>query len=372
MKKDDNSIKQWAGGVFNNHIILEDMQEIYERDLDWAKLQDKTVLITGAYGMLASYLAFFLIYLNRYHGMNITIIALGRSERKARAVFKDCFHDKHFIFRTDNISKPIRDMPPADYIVHAASLARPEYYSKVPVEVAEPNVLGTYYLLRYAAEVSCEAFLYFSSGDIYGKISSAVHITEDMAGCVNPLDVHSCYGESKRMAETWCKAFYLEYQVPVRIARIGHTYGPTMDIDHDSRVFAAFMRDAVTQKDIIMLSDGSSKRPFCYIADAVSAYLLLLLKGINGEAYNVCNTEQFISIRQLAEIVAGLQPELALQVKYQQRQSDDSYVENHDNKENRPVEHKLKQLGWECHYDVKEGFGRCLAYFKEIRNKEEG
>lgn len=365
----ENNIKVGRGGVMEDPIIMADMQDIYDRDMEWKRLQNKTVLITGAYGMLASYLVFFLIYLNRYHGMNISIIAIGRSESKAKAVFKDCFYDKAFTFRTDNILEPIKDMPPADYIVHAASLAQPRYYSKSPIEVAEPNVLGTYYLLQYAAKISCQAFLYFSSGDVYGKIVSAACITEDMAGCVNPLDVHSCYGESKRMAETWCKAFYLECNVPVRIARIGHTYSPTMDIDNDSRVFAAFMKNVVEQKDIVMFSDGSSKRPFCYIADAVAAYLLLLLKGKDGEAYNVCNTEQFISIRQLAEIVAGLQPELGLQVICKQRRMDDTYVENHDNKENRPVEVKLRELGWECHFDVKEGFGRCFTYLKSIQTR---
>lgn len=348
----------------NHPIIYEDMENIYNRNINWLKLKEKTVLITGAYGMLASYIVFFLVWLNEVHKMSIHIIAVGRNEEKAQKCFSDFWKKPYFDFRTDNIAEPIRNMPQVDYIIHAASLASPHFYSVCPIEVAEPNAVGTYQLLKFAVETRCKGFLLFSSGDIYGRTENISEITETTVGKLDPLAVHSCYSESKRMAETWCQSYYREKGVPVKIARIGHTYGPTMDIQNDPRVFAAFMKAAVEGKDIIMYSDGKAKRPFCYIADAVAAFMLLLLHGESGEAYNVCNTEQFMSIKEVAEIVANLQPELNLKIVIKKREKSDGYVENNDNRENKPIEKKLKAIGWGCHYNAKEGFGRTLKFLK--------
>lgn len=115
-------------------------------------------------------------------------------------------------------------------------------------------------------------------------------------------------------------------------------------------------------KDIIMLSDGSAKRPFCYIADAVAAFILILLKGENGQAYNMCNTKEFLSIKELADLMTKLRPELGLKVICKKRRNDDNYLENVLNKSNKPIEIKLKMLGWECQYDSFSGFNNVLKY----------
>ena len=287
-------------------IIREDLEKLYTRDYQWSLLKNATVLVTGGYGMIASYVVYYLIYLNEEHDMNIKIVCQGRNREKMAQRFSN-YRDKSYFFEEYfDLNEKIEIIHRADYIFHAASLANPSYYQKNPIEVEEPNAVGTYFLLKYARECEVKGFLYFSSGDVYGKMGEqGVDITEDMYGIVDPLDMHSCYGESKRMGETWCVSFYREHGVPVKIARIGHTYGPTMDIYNDPRVFASFMRDVIEGRDITMLSDGSAQRPFCYIADAVAAFFLLLFKGRDGEAYNVCNTEAFISIAMLAETLVS-------------------------------------------------------------------
>lgn len=108
-----------------------------------------------------------------------------------------------------------------------------------------PNVIGTYHLLNLATEKKVKGFLLFSTGDIYGTIDKKV-ITEDDYGVMDTLDIHNCYSESKRMAETMCKSFFVQYHVPIKIARIAHTYAPTMDIDHDPRVFASFVKNIIS------------------------------------------------------------------------------------------------------------------------------
>lgn len=345
-------------------IVRNDMENIWRRDyLNLKSLDGKTVLITGAYGMLASYIVYLLMFLNIEKGIHVHVIAQGRREDPARLKFGVFWEHPDFTFTSvDLLSNWDMDIS-IQYIIHAASLASPQYYEIKPVEVIEPNVIGTWQILRLARRCGAEKVLYFSTGDVYGKVADARSITEETIGCMDPLDTHSCYGESKRLGETLCAAFYREYGVRTVIARIGHTYGPTMDIENDPRVFSSFMRCAVHEKPIVLHSDGVARRPFCYIADATAAFMLLLQKGESGEAYNVTNTEQFLSIRELAQIIANL-PDKMLDVTYLERSVEDAYLNNPYNQVNCPVENKLRALGWLPEFDAKQGFERVYRCLK--------
>lgn len=346
-------------------IIDADMENIWRRPyLDWNRLANKTVFVTGAYGMLASYVVYLLMYLNEKKGISVRVIAQGRHESKAREKFGLFWNHPDFSFTSVDISESLSSFDtPIHYIVHAASLASPQYYETKPVEVIEPNVIGTWHLLHLAKQYDCEGFLFFSTGDIYGKVENADMIEEHTIGYIDPLDSHSCYGESKRLGETLCKAFFKEHGIRTVMARIGHTYAPTMDVEHDPRVFASFMKCALQGKSIVLHSDGLAKRPFCYVADATAAFMLLLLNGEGGEAYNLTNTNQFLTVRELAEIIARI-PERPLDVVYLQRSEGEAYLNNPYNKMNCPVETKLKSLGWTAEFDVRQGFERVYRYFK--------
>ena len=350
----------------NSPVLEEDMQDIYARGLDWQKLRGKTVLLTGATGMLASYVAFFLVYLNEYKALDVRLLLHVRSEEKARARFGDYVEKPYISLVRHDLKEPWQMAEGVDFIIHAASLASPKYYETMPVEVAEPNVLGTYNLLRLAREKGVESLLFFSSGDVYGKLAEgAGEIHEGDCGAADPLDLISCYGGSKRMGETWCRLFFVEYGVPAKIARIAHTYAPTMDMEADPRVFASFMKCVRDGTDIVMHSDGSARRPFCYIADAVAAFFLVLFEGAAGEAYNVSNDRAFLSIRELADVLVQLRPELGLKIVAKERPKDAAYLENNFNKANRPSADKLRALGWQCRYDAAQGFARVWQHISD-------
>ena len=349
-------------------IIKEDMEDIFNRRLDWQRLDGKTIYISGAYGMLASYIVYFLCYISEYKGIKVNIIAQGRSLEKAQERFGFLLEKEYFHFISEEICKEISYDGPVDYIIHAASPANPRLYTTNPVEVLEPNILGTNYLLKLAKEKDVEGFLMFSTLDVYGKVDVSKKIDEKTIGMVNQLDNHSCYSESKRMAETLCYCYFSEYNVPVYILRIAHTYGATMDIQNDPRVFASFMKCLIDNKDIEILSDGKSKRAFCYIADAVAAYFTVLLNGEKGEAYNICNSSEFISIRELANIVAHIDENKQLDVVYKSRTENDKYLENIANKENKSSDKKLLGLGFEYHFSIKDGMKRTYELLKENKN----
>ena len=257
-----------------------------------------------------------------------------------------------------------------DYIIHAASLASPQYYAVVPIEVFMPNVFGTKFLLDLAEKKKVKSFLLFSTGDVYGYPPSKEYIDERDYGVIDPLDIHSCYSESKRMAETICKSYLQQKNIPVKIARIWHTYAPTMDIQNDPRVFASFVKNILNNEDIIMYSDGLSKRCFTYITDAISGYFTIMLNGKNGEAYNVCNTSQVLRIDELANILVKIRPELDLKVVKKLRDKRESYTENNLAPKVYPIpsNNKLQSLGWKLGIDVISGFKRVIDYLSNRQN----
>ena len=346
-------------------IIFEDIENIYNRSsIDWKRFKNSCILVTGPNGMLASYIVYTIIWLNDNKNFNIKLIAMARSFENFSKRFGEYGNRSYIKVLTDSILSPININEDIDYIIHAASLASPQYYDVCPVDVLSPNVIGTYYLLQLAVNKKIKDFIMFSSADVYGVIQNKQVITEEDMGIVDPLDIHSCYSESKRMAETMCYSFMHQYNVPIKMLRIWHTYAPTMDVNKDPRVFASFMKNIIEGKDIEIKSDGNGMRTFCYIADAVAGLFTVITKGANGEAYNVCNTEQFVSVRELAQILVDLRKDVSIKVIYKQRSKTEHYVENTAISQSVPSNEKLKQLGWSTEFDIKKGFERVYLYLK--------
>jgi len=254
----------------------------------------------------------------------------------------------------DDLLLSIKITDDIDYIIHGASYASPHYFRTKPVAVLSPNVIGTHHLLELAKAKNIKGFLFFSSGAVYGKNFKEV-VAENDYGYLDPLDMVSCYSESKRMAENMCKCWHDQFGIPVKMVRPAHIYGPTMDIVNDSRVFANFVRDIVKGENIVMKSDGSAKRSFCYIADATVAYFKVLLEGANGEAYNVGNDNAYLPIKKLAEIFVSTFPEKKLKVIVEKGQSKGSKMLMSSK--------KVEGLGWKCSFSIAEGLKRTVESF---------
>ena len=246
-----------------NRIIESDIKNILlSTIIDWTRFKDKTVFITGANGMLPAYLVFTFLYLNKIKGWDINVIALVRNKEKAYEKFKDFLDDKHLKLLIQDVSELISIKEDIHFVVHAASQASPKYYGIDPVGTINANVLGTINTLRLAKEKKVESYLFFSTGDVYGTVSPELFpFKESDYGYIDLLNVRSCYGESKRMGENLCIAWNYQYQVPVKIVRIFHTYGPGMLLN-DRRVFADFCKNIINNEDIVLRSDGSAVRLF--------------------------------------------------------------------------------------------------------------
>ena len=347
----------------SNPIVGDDLDFIASANLPWAALSNKKILISGGSGFLAAYLVKSLLTVGRLYKLNLKVICLARNLRSVEHRLSSYLENPDLSVVLHDISKPLPDnFPRADFIIHAASQASPKYYGVDPVGTLLANSSGTAFLLEYAVRSKAERFLFFSSGEVYGApLNTNQLISEQDYGYLNPMNVRSCYAESKRVGETMCVAWGHQHGLHASVVRPFHTYGPGMALD-DGRVFADFVADVVAKRDIVLKSDGLALRPFCYIADATIGFLTVLLKGGKTEAYNVANPEAEISIGDLAVLVANLFPERGVGVRIEMSTSSNSYLKSQIFRSCPSIE-KIKSLDWTPTISLKDGFRRTIESY---------
>lgn len=312
---------------------------------------------------MGAYLIKSLLTISRLNKLNIRVICIARNNRSVEVRLSAYLGAPDLSVVQHDISQPIpKDFPRADFIIHSASQASPKYYGIDPVGTLLANSAGTMYLLEHAVKSQADRFLFFSSGEVYGVPRDPDQLVGELDyGYLDPMNVRSCYGESKRIAETMCVAWAHQHGLHTSVVRPFHTYGPGMALD-DGRVFADFVADVVAKRNIILKSDGLAKRPFCYIADATVGFLTVLLTGGKAEAYNVANPEAEISIRDLATLVAGLFPERGISTQFEVQVSSDSYLKSPISR-SCPSICKMQELGWTPNIGLHEGFRRTIQSF---------
>ena len=343
-----------------NKIIQSDIQEILNNEIiDWSRFKNSNVLITGANGMLPSYLVFTFLGLNE-KGMNVNVYALVRNRQKAENIFKDALNDEHLHLIVQDVSNPISIDAHLDYVIHAASQASPKYYGVDPVGTINANVLGTINTLELAKNNRVQGYLYFSSSEVYGIVPpEKFPFKECDYGYLDILNVRACYAESKRMGENLCVSYHQQYDVHSKIVRIFHTYGPSMTMT-DGRVFGDFCKNIVNGENIVMNSEGSAVRLFCYVTDAIVAYLKVLLDGGDAQAYNIANLKGESSIYELAQTLVTLYPDKKLKVVRNLSSQTEASKMKSSLLKAIPDCSKIKSLGWNPTISIKEGFRRTI------------
>ena len=322
------------------------------------ELRNKSVLVTGATGLIGSALVDLLRIINREKQLNIKIFALGRSGEKLKMRFTDGVE----LVQQDMLEEFSFSIP-VDFVVHAAGNSNPTAYSQNPVETLTGNVEGTYKLLKYAKEAGVKKFIYVSSGEAYGSLPiEEMPITEEKIGKIDFLKPRSSYSEGKRATENLVISFAYEYGVNVSIVRPSHVIGANYT-DSDNRVSAEFFRASLAGKDIILKSDGLNQRSYCFATDVASGILTVLLCGKNAEAYNITNTENVISIRELAKKIAE---------KTNVKLIFDLPAPQDLNKRTLIIDAilddtKLKMLGWKPILSIDEAIDRIIQILRKIQ-----
>ena len=268
--------------------------------IPFEKLSGKNILVTGACGLIGSAVVDFLMD----NTVNCHIYAMARNRNKLEKRFAHYLVSPLFHIVEGDVNVPLKQDVVFHYMVNAASNANPNAYATDPVGTMWTNINGTKNLLDYGKEHGLKRFLYVSSGEIYGN-GDVDEWKEADSGYVDCMTMRSCYPTSKRAAETLCVAYSHQYGIETVVARPCHTYGPHFT-DSDSRAYAQFVRNARKHEDIVLKSKGEQYRSWLYVKDCASAILTILLKGQNGEAYNVADENSCVTIRELAETIANI------------------------------------------------------------------
>lgn len=338
-----------------NEQVQADLMEITRQNIPWHQLENTTVLITGATGMLASYVGFVLLFLNKKLRLNIQPVFLARSQRKLEMSYGEELYQAHCLVQ--DVCETISYKGNVDYIFHAAGAASPYYIINDPLGIIKANVLGTKNVLEFACAANCKNITFASTREIYGKVEGKTFINEDDMGTIDPLQHRACYPESKRLAEALFMAYYHQHGINFNTIRIAHSYGPGMQITSDGRVMADLLNDVVNGRDIVLKSNGEAERAFCYVTDAVSGIFRVMLEGEPSLAYNLANEKEPILIRELARLIqalSGNRKGVRFDLDHSQRGYTDYVRTSLDTK-------RIESIGWDIKVSLEDGIKRTLC-----------
>jgi dTDP-glucose 4,6-dehydratase/UDP-glucuronate decarboxylase len=353
-------------------------------DEDWDRIQHalgdrveafrgKRILVTGAAGFLGFGFLHFFSYLNRNFATlgRLSIVAADNYIRGCpRWLVELAATNPDLKLVRQDITRPWQhEEGRFDYIIHAASIASPQVYRKYPLETLDTNVSGLRHMLDLARAGGCDSILYFSSSEIYGDPPAGqIPTPETYRGNVACIGPRACYDESKRLGETLCYLYAQQYGVPAKIVRPFNNYGPGLRIG-DGRVLPDFCRDVLAGRDIVLRSDGSPTRTFCYVSDALTGYLLVLLSAHHAEPFNIGSELPEVSMRDLAEIL--------LKVAGSQRQvihapsEEVNYLTDSPNRRCPNLEKARSLLGYSSVVDLHTGLRRLVAWYRNFLELEE-
>lgn len=350
--------------VYENNEYMEDVHYIANLELPWEKLKNKSILISGATGLVGSCFVDVIMMRNQ-SGMNCKVYALGRNEAKAKERFKYCVDSELYEFVPFDISRPLirDDIGIVDFVLHLASNTHPLQYATDPIGTITTNIIGTYNILEFAEKHQATRCAFTSSNEIYGENRGDVELfDEHYCGYIDSNTMRAGYPESKRCSEALCQAYIKQKDMDIVIPRPTRSYGPTM-LMSDTKAISQFIKKGIHCEDIVLKSEGTQYYSYTYVADAVAGLLTVLLKGECGEAYNIADRKSDIMLKDLAAIIADIAGrkvvfeipdvvEAAGYSKATKARLDGS---------------KLQSLGWKAKYDIKSGISRTMRILSTLK-----
>ena len=350
--------------VYENKEYQEDVEYVANLDLPWREFQNKSILISGATGLVGSCLVDVIMFRNQNFEMNCKVYALGRNEKKAQDRFSYCVDDELYEFVPYDISQPLirDDIGNVDYVLHLASNTHPLQYSTDPIGTITTNIFGTYNMLEFAEKHNATRCAFTSSNEIYGENRGDVELFDELyCGYIDSNTMRAGYPESKRCSEALCQAYIKQKGMNIVIPRLTRSYGPTM-LMTDTKAISQFIKKGVAEEDIVLKSAGTQYYSYTYVTDAVAGILTVLLNGQCGEAYNIADVDSDIMLKDLASIIAefaGKKVVFEIPDAVEAAGYSKATKARLDGK-------KIRKLGWKPRYDIKAGMERTIRILKEI------
>lgn len=326
---------------------------------NWNLYRDKTILVTGATGRLGRYIVETLVDVDLKYNLNLRVMSVVRNETKAKNVFGDLVEFPNVSFIYQDINETIEFDGTVDYIFHTAGPAAPLDFKTSSVNTLWAHVNGTHNVLEFAVKHGTRKVFYVSTVEIYGSWLSDELIKEEDMGPMPNLNARACYPEAKRLCETMLSCYKATYGIEFCGVRLCHTLGAGILLN-DGRAFAEFIDCALKGTNIVLHSDGSAMRSYTYTPDVINAMFMIMERGESGYMYNVAATENVISIRDLANLIADLSPKKTTKVTFCNEASNMPYLPFKLAVMNTT---KVRELGWQPQTGLKEMFKWTIESF---------
>jgi len=327
--------------------------------------KDMHILVTGGAGFLGSWICEALLQ------QGAQVVCVDNLSSGLWANIAHLSHNSAFTFIQHDISQPIyfgKVMPgyvsyppiidPFDLVMHLASRASPFEFKQYAISIMKSNTLGTMNALGIAKDHKA-IFFYASTSECYGDPpKDAVPTSEEYRGNVNPIGPRSCYDESKRAGEAFCKAYELQHHVNIHIARIFNTYGPRIRAGKEfGRVVPNFIEQCLHDEPITIFGDGLQTRCFTYVVDEVEGLLkTAMIPEARGMPINI-GQDKITNMLELAELIKGLTNSKS-KIVYKDLPIDDPVLRQPD------LTRAKKILKWSPSTDLETGLKRTIEWFK--------
>ena len=349
--------------IYDSKTYKEDLRHIADLDLPWEKLKDASVLLTGSTGMFGSLLIDVIMAKNEA-GLNCDVYGINRDLKKAEERFDRWLENERLHLIGHDVNEPflMKDLDKIDYVLHMASNTHPVQYATDPIGTITTNIIGVQNMLELAVWHDASRFMFVSSNEIYGESRGDTELfDEDYCGYVDCNTLRAGYPESKRCSEALCQAYKVQKGLDVVIARPTRSYGPTMQFS-DTKAISQFIKKGLSGEDIVLKSAGTQLYSYTYAADAVSGLLTILLKGKDGEAYNIADEGSDLTLKDLAQMIADMS---GSKVVFEVPDAIEAAGYSKATKA-RLSGNKLKKLGWKPGCTIESGLDRTFQVFEEI------
>lgn len=342
--------------------ILDEDAEAVGRALGRAAgaLEGRTLLVTGAAGFVCAHILDAVARLNDHEFDRPCRVVAVDNLRTAAAERVAHLRRPEFLWLRRDVRRPMQVPGPVDYVIHGASISSPPLYRRYPLETIEVNVNGTWNALELARRKKSRGFLCISTSEIYGE-PDRIPTPETCLGSISCTGPRACYGESKRLSETLAMAYWRKFGLPVKTVRLFNFYGPGQRLD-DGRIVPDLMKAAMARKPIVLQGDDRSTRAFCYVADGVGGMLLALLSRYDGEAFNIGNMDEEVTIRRVARLVARAAGSLPVR-QLPARRRDPDYMTDAPRRRCPDTTKARRLLGYRPRTSLEEGLRRTYRFF---------